>query len=57
MQWAVPPSPPAIRSRSFAPQANLPLQKDLALKNGAFTISVPPQGLVLIMLSAHTAEH
>ena len=32
--------------------------EDLALKNGAFTISVPPQGLVLIMLSAaHTAEH
>jgi xylan 1,4-beta-xylosidase len=31
--------------------------EDLALKNGAFTISVPPQGLVLITLSAHTADH
>jgi xylan 1,4-beta-xylosidase len=31
--------------------------EDLALKNGAFTISIPPQGLVLITLSAHAADH
>ena len=31
--------------------------QNLALKNGALTISIPPQGLVLIKLSAHRAAH
>jgi len=36
--------------RPFPPQ-------DLTLTNGALTITVPPQGLVLIKLSARTAAH
>ncbi len=38
-------------------QANRPPPQNLALKNGALTISVPPQGLVLIKLSTRTPTH
>jgi xylan 1,4-beta-xylosidase len=31
--------------------------QNLALKNGALTITIPPQGLVLIKLSPHVAPH
>ena len=56
MPWDALPSQRATRSSNSAQQAKLPLRKTLRSK-WHLSISIPPQGLVLIKLSSSKAAH
>ena len=55
--WAVPPSLPATRSRSFAPPASLPRRERLHSGTVRCTSPFLPTVSPLISSSAHTADH